>query len=305
VLLCCVAGSAFAQGLYPAKAVRILTAEVGGNNDWIARITAQELTKTLGQPVVIENRGGLAPELVAKAAPDGHTLLFYGGAAWLAPYLHPVTYDPVRDLAPVTLVITSPNVLVVHPSLPVKSVRDLLALARATPGALNYGAGTIGAVPHLGMELIKNMAGVDIVRIAYKGTPSSVLGVVGGQVHVAIAGLGSVDAFLKAGKLRPLAVGDPKPSALLPQLPTISATLPGFEVVTRIAMFAPGGTPGQVVTRLNREMVRMLGTPDMKEKILASGGEAAGGTPDELAAIVKFEMDKWGRIIKAAGLRGE
>lgn len=304
-LLCCAAGGAFAQGAWPTKAVRILTAEVGGNNDWIARITAQELTKTLGQPVVVENRGGLAPELVARGAPDGHMLLFYGGAAWLAPYLHPVAYDPLRDLAPVTLVITSPNVLVVHPSLPVKSVRDLIQLARINPGKLNYGAGTIGAVPHLGMELLKNMAGVDIVRIAYKGTPSSVLGVVGGQVHVAIAGLGSVDAYLKANKLRPLATGDPKPSALLPGLPTIGATLPGYEVVTRIAMFAPGGTPAAVVARLNREMVRMLSMPELKEKILASGGEAAAGTPEDLAAIVKNEMSKWGRIIKDAGLRGE
>lgn len=299
------ATTAIAQGGYPVKAVRILTAEVGGNNDWIARLTAQELAKALGHPVVVENRGGLAPELVAKSPPDGHALLFYGGAAWLAPYLHPVAYDPIRDLAPITLVITSPNVLSVHPSLPAKNVRELIALARKRPSVLNYGAGTIGAVPHLGMELLKNMAGIEIVRIAYKGTPSAVLGAVGGQVHMVIAGLGSIDAFLKAGKLRPLAVGDPRRSPLLPELPPVADTLPGYEVVTRIAMFAPGGTPASVVARLNREMRRILDAPDMREKILASGGEAAGCSPEDLTAMVKQEMTKWGRIIKDAGLRGE
>ncbi len=304
-MLVATAGATFGQDNYPVKAVRIITAEVGGNNDWIARLIAQELTRSLGQPVVVENRGGIAPEIVAKAPPDGHTLLFYGGAAWLAPFLHPVSYDPVKDLAPITLVITSPNVLVVHPSLPLKSVKDLIALAKARPGVLNYGAGTIGAAPHLGMEMFKNLAQVDIVRIAYKGTPSSVLGVVGGQVHVAIAGLGSVEAHLKSGKLRPLGIGDPQPSALLPGLRPVGESLPGFEIVTRIAMFAQGNTPAAVVNHLNRDMLRILNRPDVKERILSSGGEAAGGSPEQLAAVVKTEMQKWGKVIRDTGLRGE
>ena len=183
------ASMTFAQN-YPNKVVRIVTAAPGSNNDWGARIIAQELNRNLGQSVIVENRGGVAVEFTAKAPPDGYTLMFYGNTVWLLPFLRDnVPYDPVRDLAPITLAVTSPIIIVVHPSMPVKSVKELIALAKARPGQLNYAAGTIGASPHLATELFKAMTGTDILRVPYKGTGPSVIALVGGEVHLMFSGL--------------------------------------------------------------------------------------------------------------------
>ena len=219
----------FGQDKYPAKFIRVVTATPGSNHDWGARIVAQELTPRIGQRVIVENRGSIAVEYVAREAPpDGYTLLFYGAYAWLQPLLAKVSWDPVEDLAPITLAISSPNVLVVHPSLPVKSVRELIALAKARPGALNYSAGGGGSTPHIAAELFNYMANVKIVRVHYKGSGPSMLGLFVGEVQLMFAALGPIMPHAKSGKVRALAVTTPKRSPLAPDLPAVGEALPGY-----------------------------------------------------------------------------
>jgi len=302
-LTLCGASMVSAQN-YPNKVVRIVTAAPGSNNDWGARIIAQELNRSFGQSVIVENRGGVAVEVTAKAPPDGYTLMFYGNTVWLLPFLRDnVPYDPVRDLAPITLAVTSPIIIVVHPSLPVKSVKELIALAKAKPGQLNYAAGTIGASPHLATELFKAMTGTNILRVPYKGTGPSVIALVGGEVHLMFSGLGSVAPHIKSGRLRALAVATANPSALTPGLPTVAeAGVPGFEAASMIGMFAPAKTPPAIINLLNQEIVRGLTRPEVKELFLNSGAEVVAGTPEEFAATIKSEMARLGKVIKEAGI---
>jgi tripartite-type tricarboxylate transporter receptor subunit TctC len=301
LILC--AGVASGQN-YPNKLIRIVTSSPGSNNDWGARLIAQEITKTLGQSVIVENRGGLGVEQVAKAPPDGYTLLFYGNTVWLLPFLRDnVPYDPVRDFSTITLAVTSPIVIVVHPSLPVKSLKELIALAKARPGELNYAAGTIGASPHLATELFKAMAGINLVRVPYKGTGPSVIALVGGEVHLMFSGLGSVAPHLKSGRLRALAVATSRPSALVPGLPTVAAAgVPGYEAASIIGMFAPAKTPATIIHLLNQEIVRALNRADVKELFLNSGAEVVGSSPEEFAATIKSDMARLGKVIKDAGI---
>ena len=303
VMMCLGAGVASGQA-FPNKPIRIVTVAPGSANDLVTRLISQELRTVLGQPVVVDNRGGIAAEIVARAPPDGYTLLFYGSAVWLAPFTRDnVPYDPVRDFAPITLAASSPNVLVVHPSLPVKSVKELIALAKARPGELNYAAGTLGAVPHLAAELFKAMAGANIVRVAYKGTGPSLIGIIGGQVEMMFPTAGSVTPHIRSGKLRALAVTSLKPSALAPGLPVLAATLPGYESVSLNGMFAPAKTPGSHISLLNQEIVRIMTRPEIRERLLNAGMDAIHTTPDQFAATIKSEMDKWGKLIKDSGLR--
>lgn len=296
------AGTACGQS-YPTKLVRIVTAAAGSANDWSSRVIAQELTGSLGQPVIVENRGGLGAEVVAKAPPDGHTLLVYGGSVWLLPFLRDnVPWDPVRDFAPITVALTSPNIVVVHPSLPVKSIKELIALARARPGELNYAAGTIGASPHLSTELFNAMARVNIVRVGYKGTGPSVIALMGGEVHLMFAGLGSVAPHIKAGRLRALAVTSAQPSALAPDLPTVASFLPGYESASVACVFAPARTPAAVINRLHQEIVRAISKPEVKAMLFNAGVEVVGSSPEELAAMVKADMARMGKVIKDAGI---
>lgn len=296
-------GSASAQA-YPSKPIRIVTVAPGSANDLVTRLISQELRTALGQAVIVDNRGGIAAEIVAKAPPDGYTLLFYGSAVWLAPFTRDhVPYDPQRDFAPITLAASSPNVLVVHPSLPVKSAKELIALARARPGELNYAAGTLGAAPHLAAELFKAMAGANIVRVAYKGTGPSLIGIIGGQVEMMFPTAGSVMPHIKSGKLRALAVTSLQPSALAPGLPVLAATLPGYESVSLNGMFAPAKTPETHISLLNQEIARIMARPEIRERLLHAGMDAMHTTPDQFAATIKSEMGKWGRIIRESGLR--
>ena len=294
---------------YPAKTIRIVTAEPGGGNDFVARLITQGIAGTLGQQVIVENRAGgtIASEIVSKAAPDGYTLLFYSGSIWIVPFLRGTTpFDATRDFAPITLTATSPNVLVVHPSVPVRTVKDLISLAKTRPGVLNYAAGSVGSAVHLAAELFNSMAGVDIVRIPYKGSGPAVIGLLSGQVELIFATPGSVASHIKSGKLRALAVTSARPSALFPGLVTVAASgLAGYEMVSIYGAFAPVKTPPPVVNRLNQEIARTLGRPDVKEKFLVSGVEAAASSPDEFVAIIKADMAKWGKVIKDAGIKGE
>jgi tripartite-type tricarboxylate transporter receptor subunit TctC len=299
-------GPAAAQS-YPAKPVRIVTAEPGGGNDVAARIIATHLAGPLGQPVVIENRGGasgvIAAEFVIRSAPDGYTLMLYSSAIWIMQFLRTVSFDALRDFAPITLAASAPNILVVHPSLPVKSVKDLIALAKARPGQLNYATGGSGAAAHLSAELFKSMARIDMERVIYKGTGPGVTALIGGEVQVMFPAAGAVAHYLQSGRLRALGVTSTRPSVLAPGVPTIAASgLPGFDAASTYGIFAPARTPDAVVRRLNQEFVRVLGIPEVKEQFLKAGMETVGSSPEEFAAAMKLEMTRMGKVIKDAGI---
>ena len=303
------AGLAAAQpySSYPSKVVRIQTTEAGGYPDAVARLLAQGLSASLGQQVIVENRAIAAVELVAKAPPDGYTLLFYTSVLWLAPYLRDgVTWDPLRDFAPVMLATHSPNIMVVHPSLPVKSVRDLIALAKARPGELNYSTSSPGSGNHLAAELFRVMAEVKVVRINYKGTGSALNSLASGEVQLSFPSAGSVLPHLRAGRVRALAVTSAQPSALAPELPTVAAAgLPGYEASAYNGLLAPAKTSPAVIAKLNQDALQILRRIEVKERIFNGGGEVVGGTPDEFAAVMRLEMAKWGKLIREAGIRGE
>jgi len=292
---------------YPSKPVRILTSAPGSSDDLAARLVAQGITNGLGQQAIVDDRGVVAVEIAAKSPPDGYTLLLYGSPMWLAPFMRDnLPYDPVKDFAPVTWATNSPNLLVVHPSLPVKSVHELIALAKARPDELNYGSGSAGSTPQLAAELFRSMTGVKIVRVAYKGSGPALTALLGGEVQFMFPSTGSANPLLNSGKLRPLAVTSLKRSALAPGLPTVAESgLPGYESASLLAVFAPAGTPNAIVQRLSQEMVKALQRPEAKERLFKAGIEAVGSTPEQFAVTLKSEMAKWGKVIKDAGIRSE
>jgi tripartite-type tricarboxylate transporter receptor subunit TctC len=299
VMLMPVSQAVFGQDKYPSKVIRVVTATPGSNHDWGARTVAQELTPRIGQRVIVENRGSIAVDLVARdAPPDGYTLLFYGAYAWLQPLLAKVSWDPVEDLAPITLAISSPNVLVVHPSLPVKSVKELIALARARPGALNYSAGGGGSTPHIAAELFNYMANVKIVRIHYKGSGPSMMGLFIGEVQLMFAALGPIVPHVKSGKVRALAVTTPKRSPLAPDLPAVGESLPGYASEAAIGFFAPKKTPASIVRLLNHEILQALKATD-PQLVFNAGVEVIGSTPEEFARFIKTDMARMGEVIKS------
>jgi len=299
-----------AQG-FPNRFVRLIVPfPPGGGGDALARPLAQRLSEVWGQQVIVENRGGangvIAGELVARAPPDGHTLLLFSSSFWTLPLMQKVPYDPVRDFAPITLALSSPNILVVHPSLPVKSVRDLIALARARPGELNYGMGSAGSAGHIGAELFRTMAGIDIVRITYKGSGATMSAVMSGEVQLFFAGAGSAAPHLRSGKLKALAVTSAQPSVLVPGLPTIAAAgLPGYECAVQTGMFAPARTAEAIITRLNQEIVRVLGSPDVRKQFAVTGVETVASTPAEFAGKIESDMEKLGKLIRDTGIRSQ
>jgi len=300
----CGAGTSYGQA-YPAKPVRIVVTGVGSGGDFAARLIAQGVSPSLGQQIIVDNRGSgnLPAEIVAKSPPDGYTLCLSAAPLWITPFLRKTPYDPVRDFAPVTLVVTSPNILVVHPSLPAHSVKALIALIRARPGALNYATSGIGGSGFLAAELFKSMARVDMVRVNYKSGGLALTELMSGEVQLFFANAGAVAPHMQSGRLKALAVTSAKPSPLLPGLPTISAGgLPGYELVSVQGIFAPARTPEAVVARLNQDIVPFLQRPDVKEKFLAAGMESLGSPPEVLAATVKSEMARLGKVIKAAGI---
>ena len=307
------AGVLFAAGLavgtvcaqeYPTKVIRVLTSAPASNNDFVIRMLTPIVSQALGQQLVVENRGGLSAELVAKSPADGYTLLSYGTAVWLAPFMRDtVGYDP-EDLIPVTLLTLSPNIIVVHPSLPVKNVEDLIVLAKKRPGQLNYAAGTLGATPHLAAELFKSMTGVHIVNIAYKGTGPALNGLMAGETEVMFPTSGSVRQHLNSGRLRAIGIATLKPSLQFPELPLVTDTVPGYQSAGTIGLYAPAKTPPAIVNRLNREVVRALNLPDVKKRFIAAGIEPIGDTPEEALAMMKSETARLGKVIKDAGIRG-
>ena len=294
---------------YPAKSIRIVTGSAGGGQDIATRIIAQGISRSMGQPVVVENRGGsglVAAEIVAQAPPEGYTLLMTASPHWILPLLQEhVPYDPIKDFSPVTMALRLPNILVVHPSLPVHTVRDLIDLAKAKPGVLNYGSSGTGATTHLSAELFKAMAGVNIVRISYKGGGPTLNALLGGEVQLWFPNVASGMPQVKAGKIRALGVTSAEPSMLLPGLPAVAATVPGYDAVSMIGVFVRAGTPAVIINSLNQEIVRVLSGADARERLVSSGVEVVGSSPQEFGAAVKLEMTKWAKVIKDANIRAE
>ena len=308
-VVCMVLGAGMVWGQdFPNRPIRIVAPEVGGSGDFAARLVAQGLTAGLGQQVIVDNRGGsYIPQLiVAKAAPDGYTLHVNATGFWIGPLLRKAPYDPIKDFAPISVMTSSSNVLVVHPSLPAKSVRELIALAKAKPGELNYATGLSGSSSHLAGELFKHMAGVNFVRVPYKGNGPAVIGLIGGEAQLMFPSSTAVRPHLKSGKLRALAVTSAEPSALVPGLPTVAAAgLPGYESVGRTVILAPAKTPAPIIKRLNQEVVRVLKQPDVKEKFFNTGVETVGSSPEQLAAMAKSEMTRIGKMIKDVGIKAD
>lgn len=290
----------------PTRPMRFMTGSVSSNGDAVSRLLGQVLSASLGQPVLIENRpGGISALTVARAAPDGQTLLVTGASFWLAHLVQDnAQWDPIRDFEPVCLLTSSPNLVVVHPSLPARSIKELIALAKSRPGQLNFGAGSIGSTPHLGGELFNAMAQVNIVAIPYKGISTGMNDLLGGQVEVMFPNASAVSTHLKSGRVRGLAVGSARPTPLFPNLPTVSASgLAGYESVLLNGMFAPGRTPPAVIARLHQELAAALQRPDIKEKFFNMGMESVGDKPEQLMTEVKREIAVWGKLIRERGIR--
>ena len=298
------AGASFAQDNYPNRVIRIVTPATGGGSDVLARMIAPALTESLGQQVIVDNRGSVATEIVAKSAPDGYTLLIDGSPLWLLPLFRNVSWDPLKDFTALTLAVSSPSMLVVHPSVPVKSLRELIALAKARPGQINYAAGTIGATPHLAGEQFKVMAGVNVVRVPYKGTGPGMIGLMGGEIEFMFPGAASAWNYVKQKRLKGLAVCSLKTSALFPGVPTMHESgLPGYESVSPQGVVAPAKTPAALVARLNQELVKALNRAETKQRLGELGIEVVANTPEEFAASMKNDIARTSRLIKDAGIR--
>jgi tripartite-type tricarboxylate transporter receptor subunit TctC len=293
---------------YPARPVRLVVGyAAGGATDIAARLIAQKMSETIGQQVVVENRPGagsmLATELVARSAPDGYTLLFSNATVAMPSLFARLTFDVRKDLAPVTLVGYGPLTLVVHPSLPVRSAKELVALARRKPGALNYGSAGVGSMTHLAMALFVSMTGADMVHVPYKGSAPASIGVITGEAQLLFASPAAVMAQTRDGKLRSLAVSGTTRSAVLPGVPTlIEAGVAGYDATSWYGMLAPAAAPRPAITRLGAAAVKALTAPDLKEKLLTQGIEPAKGGVEEFTDYFGAEVAKWARVIKAAGI---
>jgi tripartite-type tricarboxylate transporter receptor subunit TctC len=296
---------------WPAKPIRFIAPNLpGGPTDILARLIGQRLAETLGQPVVIENRAGAAgnigTEAAAKSPPDGYTLVTGNNATFgaNASLYKRLGFDPIRDFAPVVLVATQPNILVVHPSLPIASVKELVAFAKARPGQLNYSGSGMGAAAHLAAELFKSMTGTSIVHIPYKSAAPALTDLIAGETQLMFATSLSVMQHIKANRVRALGVTTAKRSRFLPDLPTIAeAGVPGFEASTWHGVLVPAGTPIAIVERLNAEINRMLQLADSRERLASMGAEIVGGTPKEFADHIQREIPKWARVVKAANVQ--
>ncbi len=291
---------------YPNKVIRLLATEAAGGTDFVARQIAQGISDPLGHQVIVDNRGNLAAQMLSQALPDGYTLALLGPPLWISPLLQSVPYDPVKSFSPIISAASSANVLIVHPSLPVNTVKDLIAFAKARPGEVNYSSSMTGASNHLAAELFKFMTGVNILRIPYRGAAQALTGVVSGAVHVSFPSAAAAAPSIRSRRLRALAVTGSTPSVVLPDLPTISASgVPGYESVAMYGAFAPAGTPLAIINRLNLEITRFLNRAEIKERFASSGVETVGGSPAQFAAAIAAEVASAGKMIKSTGMRAD
>ena len=303
-------GSVQAQG-YPSRPIRLIVPFApGGGLEITARSIGQKLTAKRGQSIVIDNRPGAATivgtDIASKATPDGYTLLMITTTFAINPSLYAkLPYDPARDFTPVTQINSVPNILVVNPSIPAQSVRDLITLAKAKPGQLNYASAGAGTSPHLATELFKTMAGIDMTHIPYKGIPPAVTDVIAGRVSMLMTTTISAGPHVKSGKLRALAVTSPRRLAVMPDVPAIAETVPGYEADAFQAMVAPAGVPREIIRQLAADVAEILKLPDVRERVTADGAEPIGSTPEAFAAFLKKETTKWGKVVKDSGARAE
>ena len=305
------AGTALAQA-YPVKPIRFVAAfPAGGPSDIVARAIGRRMSEVLGQSVVIENRtgagGNIGAEAVAKAAPDGYTVLLGASYVTIAPSLYKKPpFDPIRDFAPVSLIVSNQYVLVTHPSVPARTVRDLIKVAKAQPGKLNYASTGPGSPPRLCAELFKSMAGVDMVNITYKGATPALVDMIGGHIDVYFGGISGALPPIAGNKVRPLAVTSNRRSSQLPDIPTVAeAALPGYDITTWFGLLAPAGTPREIVNKLNGVIVAIVGDPEMKNYLIGQGVDPVTNTPEQFAAYIKGEVPKFAKIVKAAGIAPE
>jgi tripartite-type tricarboxylate transporter receptor subunit TctC len=309
-VLIVISTAAYAQN-YPSKPIRyIVPFPPGGGQDLVVRALAPRMTEALGQPVLVDNRPGAATmvgaELAAKSPPDGYTV-FNGSNTTLSinPNLYSkVPYDPIKDFAPVTYIASLPNLLVVHPSLPVRTVKELAALARVKPGQLNFGSSGTGTPAQLAGVMFGDAAGVKLVHVPYRGSSQALTALISGETQIMFSSITSTLPFVKSGRMRAIAVTGAKRSLAAPELPTVAESgFPGFEAVTWYGLFVPAGTPAAIIARLNAEMVKILHAPDFRDWLVTQGADPVGGTPEELAAFVKSELNKYAKIVKASGMR--
>jgi tripartite-type tricarboxylate transporter receptor subunit TctC len=305
-----IAGSAAAQATYPEKPIRMVVPyPPGAQVDTVARLLGQKLAEALGQPIVIDNTAGAAGNIaagrVAKAAPDGYTLgLLVTPQLVINPSLYKLAYDPVRDFGPVSQVALAPTMLVVHNAVPAKSVKELVALAKAQPGGLTFASGGSGSVAHMTAELFKYVTGLDIRHIPYKGVALAIPDLLGGRVTMMFSPIGAVLPVVREGKLRALAVTSLKRSSTLPELPTVAESgYPGFEFTNWSGLLAPARTPAPIVRKLHLETVKALAQPDLRAKLADLGLEVIGNSPDEFAAVIKSGIPKWAKVIKESGIK--
>ncbi len=307
LFLCVATGPASAQ-TYPVKPLRLIVPFApGGSTDILARMVAQKLTEAWGQQVIVENRPGggavIGTDLVAKSAPDGYTLVMTSTSTATAPSLmRKLPYDTLRDLAPVIQLVATPNALVVHPSLPARSVRELIALAKARPDQIAYASGGNGTSTHLGGEILRQMAGVRMLHVPYKGAAPSITALMSGEVSWLFGAILPTLPHIQSGRLRAIAVSSAKPSAALPGVPPVGDTLPGFDTSPWTGVAASGATPKEIIARLNQEIARGYSAPDVRDRLLREGNDVVLNTPEQFDAFFRGEMEKWAKVIKAAGV---
>jgi tripartite-type tricarboxylate transporter receptor subunit TctC len=310
LVLVALALAAFADE-YPNRPIRLIVPfPPGGSNDVVGRLIAKVLSEKIGQQVFVDNRGGaggmIGTEALAKAVPDGYTLGIVSIAHAVNPALHPITYDPIKSFEPVSILATGPNVLVVNPELPVKSVKDLIALAKQKPGELNYASAGIGSFQHLGGELFKLQAGVNIVHVPYKGGGPAMQDVLAGHVKIMFSSLIQTSPFIKSGQLRPLATGGEKRSPVLPDVPTIAeAGVPGYAANNWWGIMAPAGTPKPIVEKLYQKIQLALQSPEMQEAFAREGASPVTMTSAQFQDFIKAEIVKWGRVVKEGGIKAQ
>ena len=297
---------------WPSRSLRfILPFPPGGGTDILGRLIAERMTASLGQPVVTENRGGaggnVGAEAAARSAPDGYTIVLVAPSLAISTSLYSkLSYDPVKDFAPISLVATVPNVMVTHPSVPAGTLAEFIRLAKTKPGEMNFGSGGSGTSNHLAGELFNIVAGVKLVHVPYKGVNLAMNDVLSGQIHLVVIGVPAAAPHIKAGKLRALALVAPQRAAALPEVPTVAeAGLPNFEVTTWYGILAPAGTPKTIVTRLNADLVKIMHSSDLKERLAAMATDPATSTPEEFADYIKREIAKWAEVVRQAGLKAD
>ena len=311
-VFCAMAGAVHAADPYPSRPIRMIVAyPPGGGTDQVGRVMAEQLTVTLGQNVVVDNRGGatgnIGTELAARALPDGYTLLMGNVApnAVNVSLFKKLPFDPVKDFSPVSLVAITPNILVAHPSIPVKTIKELIAYAKAKPGTLNFPSAGVGSSSHLAGELLKSLAGISMVHVPFKGGGPALVAVIAGEVQIMFATMPAAMPHVKSGKVKPVAVTTAKRSKAMPELPTIAESgVKGYDASTWYGLLAPARTPPAIVTRLHGDTVKILAGPT-RQRLEAQGFEPDGGTPAEFANYIKSEITKWAKVIKDAGIPAE